>query len=140
MNLREIFISIGCCAAAVSLGFGKPVRANQLQSDRSASRATERCAASRTRTEETAGCERIDGHVRVQFGSRIPDVSGHGQTGLHPSLSVWTMARRRAGISGCPPANINSIIPPVKSTGPARGKTIRFNRITRSLMFTHNPI
>ncbi len=85
MNLREIFISIGCCAAAVSLGFGKPVRANELQSGTEfASRATERCAASRTRTEETAGCERIDGHVRVQFGSRIPDVSGYGQTGASP--------------------------------------------------------
>jgi hypothetical protein len=85
MNLRDIFVSIGCCAAAICLGSGKPVRANELQSgNETASRATERCVASGAPVEETAGCERIDGHVRVEFGSRIPDSSGYGRPGASP--------------------------------------------------------
>jgi hypothetical protein len=84
MNLRDIFISVGCCAAAVCLGFGKPARAGELQaSNETASRATERCAAS-VPVAETAGCERIDGHVRVEFGSRVPSPSGYGRPGASP--------------------------------------------------------
>jgi hypothetical protein len=50
MNLRDIFVSIGCCAAAVSLGFGKPARADELQSGNAiSSRATARCTASGAR-------------------------------------------------------------------------------------------
>lgn len=71
MNLRDIFVSVGCCAAAACLGFGKPARADELQSsNETASRAPDRCAASGAPVAETAGCERIDGHVRVEFGSR----------------------------------------------------------------------
>jgi hypothetical protein len=85
MKLRDIFVSIGCCAAAVSVGFGKPARADELQSGNgTASRAAERCAASGAPVEETAGCERIDGHVRVEFGSRKPDLPGHGRPGASP--------------------------------------------------------
>jgi len=85
MNLRDIFVSIGCCAAAVSLGFGKPSQADELQSgNETSSRATERCTASGARIEETASCERIDGHVRVEFGSRIPDLPGHGRPMASP--------------------------------------------------------
>ena len=81
MNLRDIFVSVGCCAAALCLGFGKPARASELQSgNETASRATERCAASAP-VAETAGCERIDGHVRVEFGSRMSNVSGYGRPG-----------------------------------------------------------
>jgi len=85
MNLRDIFVSIGCCAAAVCLGSGKAARANELQSgNETASRATERCAASGAPVEETAGCERIGGHVRVEFGSRMPNSSGYGRPGASP--------------------------------------------------------
>jgi hypothetical protein len=82
MNLRDIFVSIGCCAAAVCFGSGKLARANELQAgNETASRATERCVASGAPVEETAVCERIGGRVRVEFGSRIPDVSGYGWPG-----------------------------------------------------------
>ena len=85
MNLRDIFVSVGCCAAAVCLGFGKPARADELQSsNETASRATDRCAASGAPVEETAGCERIDGHVRVEFGSRMPNSSGYGRPVASP--------------------------------------------------------
>jgi hypothetical protein len=85
MNLRDIFVSIGCCAAAVCLGSGKPARANELQSgNEAAPRATQRCAASGASLEETASCERIDGHVRVEFGSRIPDSSSYARPGASP--------------------------------------------------------
>ncbi len=86
MNLREIIVSIGCCAAAVCLGFGKPARAGEPQSGTETDYARDRamCREPSTRTEETAGCERIDGHVRVQFGSRIPNASGYGQPGASP--------------------------------------------------------
>jgi hypothetical protein len=84
MNLRDIFVSVGCCAAAVCLGFGKPARADELQSsNETASRTNERCAGFRP-VEQTAGCERIGGHVRVELGSRIPDSSGHGRPGASP--------------------------------------------------------
>ena len=88
MNLRDIFVSVGCCAAAVCLGFGKPARAGELQSsNETASRANERCAVIQpggAPVEETAGCERIGGHLRVEFGSRIPDSSGYGRPGASP--------------------------------------------------------
>jgi hypothetical protein len=78
MNLRDIFVSVGCCAAAACLGFAKPARADELQSsNETTSRAPERCAANGAPVEETAGCERIDGHVRVEFGSRLPNSSGY---------------------------------------------------------------
>jgi hypothetical protein len=85
MNLRDIFVSVGCCAAAVCLGFGKPARAGELQSsNETASRATERCAASAAGGAETAGCELIGGHVRVESGSRMPNSSGYGWPGASP--------------------------------------------------------
>jgi hypothetical protein len=85
MNLRDIFVSVGCCAAAVCLGFGKPARAGELQSsNETASRATERCAPSGAPVEEAAGCERIDGHVRVEFGSRMANASGYGRPVASP--------------------------------------------------------
>lgn len=85
MNLHDIFVSIGCCAAAVSLAFGKPARAGELQSsNETASRPPERCAASAAPVAETAGCERIDGHVRVEFTSRMPNSSGYGRPVASP--------------------------------------------------------
>ncbi len=84
MNLRDIFVSVGCCAAAVCLGFGKPARANELQSsNETASRATERCAGA-GQVEQTAGCERIDGHVRVELGSRMSNSSSYGRPVASP--------------------------------------------------------
>ena len=84
MNLRDIFVSVGCCAAAVCLGFGKPARADELQSsNETASPATERCAGVAP-VAETAGCERIDGHVRVEFSSRLPNSSGYGRPVASP--------------------------------------------------------
>ncbi|MFZ0494707.1 MAG: hypothetical protein WBG11_07745 [Methylocella sp.] len=97
MNLRDIFVSVGCCGAAVCLGFGKPARANELQSSNAtASRATERCAASGAPVEETAGCERIEGHVRVEFGSRMPNSSGDrgpGASSIAVRLDDGTQSR-----------------------------------------------
>ncbi len=88
MNLRDIFVSVGCCAAAVCLGFGKPARAGELQSsNETASRASERCAVIQpggALVKETASCERIDGHVRVEFGSRMPNPSAYGRPGASP--------------------------------------------------------
>lgn len=79
MNFRDIFVSVGCCAAAACLGFGKPARADELQSGNgTTSRAPERCSANGAPVEKTAGCERIDGHVRVEFGSRMSNSSGYG--------------------------------------------------------------
>jgi hypothetical protein len=84
MNLRDIFVSVGCCAAAVCLGSGKPARADELQSsNETASRATERCAGVGP-VEQTAGCERIHGHVRVEFGSRMLNSSGYDRPGASP--------------------------------------------------------
>ena len=85
MNLRDIFVSVGCCAAAVCLVFGKPARADEFQSsNETALRATDRCAASGAPVEKTASCERIDGHVRVEFGSRMPNSSGYGRPVASP--------------------------------------------------------
>jgi hypothetical protein len=84
MNMRDIFVSVCCCATAVCLGFGKPARAGELQSsNETASRAPERCASS-VSVAETAGCKRIDGHVRVEFDSRKPNASGYGPPGASP--------------------------------------------------------
>jgi hypothetical protein len=81
MNLRDIFVSVGCCAAAVCLGSGKPARGNDIQSGQgTVSRAKDSCAPAG----ETAGCDRIGGHVRVEFGSRMPNSPGHGQPGASP--------------------------------------------------------
>jgi hypothetical protein len=85
MKLRDIFVSIGCCAAAVCLGSGKLALANELRSsNETASRASERCAAGAAPVAEIAGCERIDGHLRVEFGSRMPNPSGYGRPGASP--------------------------------------------------------
>ncbi len=84
MNLRDIFVSIGCCAAAVCLSSCKLARADELQSsNETVSRTTERCAGVGP-VEQTAGCERIDGHVRVEFGSRMSNSSGYGRPGASP--------------------------------------------------------
>jgi hypothetical protein len=85
MNLRDIFVSVGCCAAAVCLGSGKLARADDVQSsNETAARAPDRGAASGAPVEETAGYERIGGHVRVEFGSRMPNSSGYGRPGASP--------------------------------------------------------
>ncbi len=88
MNLRDIFVSVGCCVAAVCLGFGKPARAGELQSsNETAPRGNEQCAALQpgvAPVAETAGCDRIDGRVRVEFGSRIPNPSGYGRPVASP--------------------------------------------------------
>jgi hypothetical protein len=87
MNLREIIVSIGCCAAAVCLGLGKPARADELQSsNETITHGNERCTGHQpgTAAEDTFGCERIGGHVRVGMGSRLPSPSGYGQPGASP--------------------------------------------------------
>ena len=59
---------------------------------------------------ETAGCERIGGHVRVEFGSRIPNSSVHGRPVTSPvavRLDDGTQSRGHlrlpAGESGMDP-------------------------------------
>jgi hypothetical protein len=77
MNFRKIFVSIGCFAAAIGVGFGKPVRAGDFQSaDKSLSSPDQPCAIKRS--SQVGGCERIDGHVRVDVVPRIPDISAFG--------------------------------------------------------------
>ena len=81
MNLREIIVSMGCCAAAIGLGFGKPARAGELRSsNETIARGNERCAVvqrSIAVAADTAGCEQIVGHVRVDLGSRSLSPSGY---------------------------------------------------------------
>lgn len=85
MNLRDIFVGVGCCVAAVCLGLGKPARADEHQTgNETTSPATERCVPSRAPMEVITGCERIEGHVRVEFGSRMPNTAGFGRPGASP--------------------------------------------------------
>ena len=87
MNLREIIVSIGCCAAAVCLGFGKPARAGDLQSgNETMTSGNARCAALQpgTTARDSAGCDRVDGHVRVDLSNRLPNPSGYGHDGASP--------------------------------------------------------
>jgi hypothetical protein len=85
MNLRDIFVSVGCCAAAVCLGSGKPARANELQSsNETTARANEHCASGGAPVAEITGCERIGGHVRVEFGARMSNSSGYGRPVASP--------------------------------------------------------
>jgi hypothetical protein len=85
MNLRKIFVSISCCAAAIGLGSGKPVRAGDYPSgNETVSHPNERCAAAIPQGAETAGCDRIDGHLRVEVVPRIPDTSGLRRPGASP--------------------------------------------------------
>jgi hypothetical protein len=85
MNLREIIVPIGCCAAAVWLGFGKPARAGDLQSANE-TMGRERCAVLQpgTPAEDGSGCDRIGGHVRVDLGSRLPNPSSYGRPTASP--------------------------------------------------------
>jgi hypothetical protein len=85
MNLREIIVSVGCCAAAVWLGFGKPARAGELQSANETT-TREQCADLQpgAAAEDGSGCERIGGHVRVDFGSRLPNPSAYGRPAASP--------------------------------------------------------
>jgi hypothetical protein len=86
MNLRDIAVSIGCCAAAVCLGFSKPARADELRAGNETTRGNERCAAFQPGigAEDAAGCERIGGHVRVDLGSRLAYPSGYGRPEASP--------------------------------------------------------
>src|ERR671930_1631802 len=77
MNLRDIFVFIGCSGAALGLSSCIHLKADELQSgSETLSPTTEGCA---------AGCERIGGHVRVEFAPRIPDSSGFGRPGASPA-------------------------------------------------------
>jgi hypothetical protein len=72
MNFRKIFVSIGCFAAAIGIGFGKPARAGDFQSgNESVPSPEEPCAVQLGG--QTGGCERIGGHVRIELVPRIPD-------------------------------------------------------------------
>jgi len=75
MNFRKIFVSIGCFAAAMGIGSGKPARAGDFQSaNESVANPDEPCAI--RPGSQMGGCDRIGGHVRVEIVPRIPDVSG----------------------------------------------------------------
>ncbi len=87
MNLREMIVSIGCCAAAVFFGFGKPAQAGEPQSgNETITRGNERCVVHQQgiAAEDSPGCERIGGHVRVDLGSRLPYPSGYSRTEASP--------------------------------------------------------
>ena len=71
MNFRKILVSIGCFAAAIGIGSGKPARAGDFQpGNESVSSPDESCAVQRSG--QTGGCERIGGHVRIDVVPRIP--------------------------------------------------------------------
>ncbi len=79
MNFRKIFVSIGCIAAALGIGSGKPARAGDFQSAKEAvSNPDESCGG------RLGGCERIDGHVRLDVVPRIPDIAGFGRPMASP--------------------------------------------------------
>ena len=87
MNLRDKIVSIGCCAAAVFLAFGKPARAGETQSDNETiTSSNERCVTLQPGigAAESSGCERIGGHVRVDLSSRFPSPSGYDQPEASP--------------------------------------------------------
>jgi hypothetical protein len=84
MNLRDIFVSISCCAAALGLSSGKPARAGDLQSsNETVPRTDVQCIGGIPPAAE-ASCERIGGHLRVEFGPRSPNPSGLGRPGASP--------------------------------------------------------
>jgi hypothetical protein len=77
MNFRKILVSIGCFAAAIGIGSGKPARAGDFQSDNDpVSSPVEPCAVRSARNGQFEGCERIGGHVRIDMVPRIQDTSG----------------------------------------------------------------
>jgi hypothetical protein len=77
MYIRNIFLLFGCSAAAVGISSCIHLKADELQSGSEAvSPGAEECA---------AGCERIGGHLRVEFAPRIPDPSGFGRPGASPA-------------------------------------------------------
>jgi hypothetical protein len=86
MNLREIIVSIGCCATAVCLGLGKPAQADELHSGNETTRGNQRCAPlqSGIAAADASGCERIGGHVRVDLGSRLAYPSAYGRPEASP--------------------------------------------------------
>ncbi len=85
MNFRELVISIGCCAAALGLGIGKPARAGELQSGSDTlARGNERCTALQSGSVVADSCERIGGHVRVGLAPRFATPPGYGRPGASP--------------------------------------------------------
>ncbi|MCI0467901.1 MAG: hypothetical protein L0Y57_12990 [Beijerinckiaceae bacterium] len=85
MNFRKIFVSIGCCAASVGFGSGKPVQAGDFQSgNEPAAQSHERCVVQIQPGGDAASCERIGGHLRVEVVPRIPDASGIARPGASP--------------------------------------------------------
>lgn len=96
--LRKTIVSIGCCAAAICLGFGKPAQAGELQSANETT-AGDRCAALQPgiTSEHTYGCERVGGHVRVDMGLRLPNPTSYGRPTASPvAVRSDDSARSRA--------------------------------------------
>jgi hypothetical protein len=86
MNLRDIFVSISCCTAVFGLGFCKHLQAGEIQSqDETVSRTNERCTVSIAPAGKAVSCERIGGHLRVEFAPRIPSPPGFGRPGASPA-------------------------------------------------------
>jgi hypothetical protein len=82
MIFRDTLALIGCCAAAVCFTFGKPARANDVQSGQGTlSRTSESCVTSGA---GTVSCERIGGHVRVDLNTRIVSAPAYGRPGASP--------------------------------------------------------
>jgi len=89
MNFRNILVSIGCFAAAAGVGSAKPVQAGDLRtgndsvaSDSSAPDSAASpggtCAVGGDQSDKREGCERIDGRVRIDAVTRIPDLPRFG--------------------------------------------------------------
>lgn len=86
MNLRDAFVSIGCFAAALGLQSAKPAQADDLRTRNEAGpQSNERCAVSITPVGEAIRCERIGGHLRVEFGPLGSGMSGMGRPVASPA-------------------------------------------------------
>ncbi|HET6375433.1 MAG TPA: hypothetical protein VFF88_05240 [Methylocella sp.] len=86
MRLRRLFVSLGCCAAALGLSLGKAARAGELDAGGEPVQQTAgQCANEPLPVSGARGCERIGGNLRIDFGPRAQSPSGYGPPGASPA-------------------------------------------------------
>jgi hypothetical protein len=86
MRLRDIFVFIGSFSAALGLSSFMHLRADELQSrDDMVLRMNGQCAAGAALRADSSRCERVGGHLRVEFAPRLPSPSGYGRPAASPA-------------------------------------------------------
>lgn len=86
MRLRRFFVSLGCCAAAFGLIPGKAARAGEMDAGGEPVQQTAgQCANELVPVPGARGCERIGGHLRIDFGPRPQSPAGYGPPGASPA-------------------------------------------------------